>query len=69
MERNKRNGNIEKLSEYLVLESNIFLYFYDRFNKLKMFFFRFWTIMFYFFDRFVKTKCRTFLRMGLFCQH
>ena len=48
MECNKRNRNIryaifrdsnlKKLSEYLVLQSSIFLYFCDRFSKLKMFF-------------------------------
>ena len=48
MERNKRSRNIhyaifrdsnsEKLSEYLVLQSNIVLYFCDSFSKLKMFF-------------------------------
>ena len=48
MECNKRNRNIryaifrdsnlKKLSEYLVLQSNIFLYFCDRFSKLKRFF-------------------------------
>ena len=48
MGRNKRNRNIryvifrkstlKKLSEHLVLQSNIFLYFCDRFSKLKMFF-------------------------------
>ena len=75
MECNKRNrniryaifkySNVKKLGEYLVLQSNIFLYFCDRFSKLKRFFFRFWTVSFYIFDRFVKTKCRTFLRMAL----
>ena len=30
--------NLKKLSEYLALQSNIFLYFCDRFSKLKMFF-------------------------------
>ena len=48
MEFNKRNRNIryaifrdsnlKKFSEYLVLQSNIFLYFCDRFSKLKIFF-------------------------------
>ena len=48
MECNKRNRNIcyanfagsnlKKLSKYLVLQSNIFLYFCNRFSKLKMFF-------------------------------
>ena len=48
MECNKRNrnmryaifrdSNLKKLSEYLVVQSNIFLYFSDRFSKLKMFF-------------------------------
>ena len=48
MEFNKRNRNIryaifrdsnlKKFSEYLVLLSNIFLYFCDRFSKLKIFF-------------------------------
>ena len=48
MECNKRNRNIryaifrdsdlKKISEYLVLQSNIFRYFCDRFSKLKMFF-------------------------------
>ena len=47
MECNKRNRNIRyaifkdsylKKIEYLVLQSNIFLYFCDRFSKLKMFF-------------------------------
>ena len=33
-----RDSNLKKLSEYLVLQSNIFLYFCDRFSKLKMFF-------------------------------
>ena len=46
MECNKRNRNIvyaifrdsnfKKLSEYLVLQSTIFLYFCDRFNRLKI---------------------------------
>ena len=48
MECNKRNrkiryaisrdSNLKKLSEYLVLQSNIFMYFCDRFSKLKIFF-------------------------------
>ena len=48
MECNKRNPNIryaifrgsnfKKLSEYLVLQFNIFLYFCDRFSKLKYLF-------------------------------
>ena len=48
MECNKRNHNIrygifrdlnlKKLSEYLVLQSNIFLYFCYRFSELKKFF-------------------------------
>ena len=47
MECNKRNRNIRyaifkdsylKKIEYLVLQSNIFLYFCDRFSKLKRFF-------------------------------
>ena len=48
MECNKRNRNIryaifrdsnlKKLTEYLVLQSSIFLYFCDRFSKLKTFF-------------------------------
>ena len=33
-----RDSNLKKLSEYLVLQSNIFLYFWDRFSKLKRFF-------------------------------
>ena len=61
MECNKRNRNIdyaifrdsnfEKLSEYLVLQSNIFLYFCDKFRKLKIlipflgrYFLHFWQI-------------------------
>ena len=72
MECNKRNlnipyaifrdSNLKKLTEYLVLQSNIFLYFCDRFSKLKMFFSLFWTVIFYSFCRFIKTKCRTFLK-------
>ena len=48
MECNKRNrniryaifkySNVKKLGEYLVLQSNIFLYFCDRFSKLNSFF-------------------------------
>ena len=48
MECNKRNRNIryaifiksnlKKICEYLVLQANIFLYFCDRFSKLKLFF-------------------------------
>ena len=48
MECNKRNRNIryaifrdsnlKKLREYLVLQSNIFLYFCGKFSKLKMLF-------------------------------
>ena len=48
MECNKRNrkiryaifrdSNLKKLSEYLFLQSNIFMYFCDRFSKLKCFF-------------------------------
>ena len=60
-----RDPNLKKLSEYLVPQSNVFLYFCDTFGKLKMFFFRFWTVIFYVFGRFVKTKYRTFLRMAL----
>ena len=56
--------NLKKLSEYLVLQSNILLYFCDRFSKTKNVFFRFWTVIFHIFGRFVKTKCRTFLRMA-----
>ena len=58
MERNKRSRNIhyaifrdlnsEKLSEYLVLQSNIVLYFCDRFSKLKRFFPVFGPIIFTF---------------------
>ena len=58
MECNKRNQNIryaifrdsnlKKLSEHLVLESNIFLYFCDRFSKLKRFFSVFEPIIFMF---------------------
>ena len=59
-----RYSNLKKLSEYLVLRSSIFLYFCDRFSKLKRFFFRFWTHYFYIFGRSVKTKYRTFLRMA-----
>ena len=33
-----RDSNLKELSEYLVLQSNIFLYFCDRFSKLKIFF-------------------------------
>ena len=39
----------KKLSEYLVLQSNIFLYFCDRCSKLKRFFFHFWTYYFFHF--------------------
>ena len=63
MECNKRNRNIryaifrysnlKKLSEYLVLQSNIFQYFCDRFSKLKRFFSVFESIIFYIFGRFV----------------
>ena len=66
VECNKRNRNIryaifrylnlKKLSEYLVLQSNIFQYFCDRFSKLKKFFSVFGPIIFYIFGRFVKTK-------------
>ena len=59
-----RDSSLKKLSEYLVLQCNIFLYFCDRFSKLKRFFFRFWTHYFYIFGRSVKTKYRTFLRMA-----
>ena len=58
MECNKRNRNIryaifrdsnlKKLSEYLVLQSSIFLYFCDRFSKLKRFFSVFGPIIFTF---------------------
>ena len=58
MECNKRNRNIryaifrdwnlKKLNEYLVLQSTIFLYFFDRFSKLKMFFSVFGPIIFTF---------------------
>ena len=74
MECNKRNRNIcyvifrdsnlKKLSEYFVLQSNIFLCFCDRFSKLKNFS-RFWTVIFYIFGRFAKMKCHTFLRVAL----
>ena len=43
-----RDSNLKKLSEYLVLESNIFLYFCDRFSKLKTFFYVFGPIIFTF---------------------
>ena len=33
-----RDSNLKKLSEYLVLQYKILLYFCDRFSKLKMFF-------------------------------
>ena len=78
MECNKRNRNIryaicrysnlKKLSEYLVLQSNIFQYFCDRFSKLKRFFSVFGPIIFYIFGRFVtKFLARNvpFLRMAL----
>ena len=58
MECNKRNRNIrytisrdsnlKKLSEYLVLQSNIFLYFCDRFSRLERFFCVFGPIIFTF---------------------
>ena len=58
MEFNKRNCNIRyaifrdsnliKLSEYFVLQSNIFLYFCDRFSRLKMFFSVFGPVFFIF---------------------
>ena len=58
MECNKRNRNIrytifrdsnlKKLSEYLVRQSNIFLYFCNRFSKLKSFFCVFGRIIFTF---------------------
>ena len=60
-----RDSKLKSLSEYLVLESNIFQYFGDRFSKLKRFFSNFGRIIFYIFGRFVKMKCRTFLRMAL----
>ena len=77
MECNRRNRNIryvifrdlnfKKLSEYLILQSYIFLYFCDRTWKLKRLFFPFLVpiITFHIFGRFVKRKCRTFLRMAL----
>ena len=33
-----RDPNLKKLSDYLVLQSDIFLYYCDKFSKLKMFF-------------------------------
>ena len=42
-----RDSNLRKLSEYLVLQSNIFLYFCDRFSKLKRFFFSFLDPLFF----------------------
>ena len=58
MECNKRNRNIRyvifrdsnlrKLGEYLVQQSNIFLHFFDRISKLKMFFFVFGPLFFTF---------------------
>ena len=56
-----RDSNLKELSEYLVLESNIFLYFCDRFSKLKRFYSVFEPI--YIFGRFVKTK-RHFFENG-----
>ena len=74
MECNKRNRNIryaifrdsnlKKLSEYLVLESNIFLYFCDRFSKLKRFYSVFEPIIFIFLADLSKQNV-TFLRMAL----
>ena len=43
-----RDSNLKKLSEYLVLQSNIFLYFYNRFSKLKRFFSIFGSLFFTF---------------------
>ena len=44
-----RDLNLKKLSEYLVLQSNIFLYFFDRFSK-KNVFFPFWIVIFYIYN-------------------
>ena len=41
-----RDSNLKKLSEYFIRQSNIFLYFCDRFSKLKSFFSVFGPIIF-----------------------
>ena len=74
MECNKRNSNtryaIFRDSNFKCFaKSNgiIFMFFCDRFSKLKKAFSVFGPIIFYIFGKFVKTKCHTFLRMTLKC--
>ena len=59
-----RDSNLKKLSEYLVLQFKIFLYFCDGFGKLKRVFFRFWARYFLHFRQICQNEMSHFFENG-----